>query len=97
MSKVLKIIILVLTLAVITYFVKQYAEKKRLVAYFKKELGFGEGYLKKFSADELKTIYKYLNEYSRQQRKLTEDSNPNLFRKMVLVNRKYNLFPSFNS
>lgn len=89
-SQTVYIIIGLVVLYLLIYFV--FIKKSKYYLFFQKELGFGDEFLNKFSSDELKASYIYINDYSREGKKLTANNNPELYKQIKAINDKFHIF-----
>lgn len=73
------------------YFIHKHLVRRKYMKPFL-EMGFGEGYLSKFSTDELFVSWNYLKNYSLKKILLTPSVDPVLYAKVKAVNDKYHIF-----
>lgn len=87
----MKYILYIAIAFVLYYFIhKQLVRRKYMKPFL--EMGFGEGYLGKFSTDELFTAWNYLENYSLKGIALTPNVDINLYSKVKAINDKYHIF-----
>ena len=83
-----KVLLYIAIGAIVYYIIHRFLRRKKYLDYFKKQLGFGDIILSKFSTDELITAYSYLKNYSRKGITLSYNVAPEFYQKVKALNEK---------